>query len=66
MDRLVLELIGAFSVAKEIGMPSKNVLDEVLSSRFLATDRDAVATRRALLLAPLITSLPLAPQGRRG
>jgi hypothetical protein len=36
-------------------MPSKNVLDEVLSSRFLATDRDAVATRRA----PLIAGLPL-------
>jgi hypothetical protein len=47
-------------------MPSKNFLDEVLSSRFLATDRDAVATRRALLLAPLIAGLPLAATGTAG
>jgi hypothetical protein len=41
----------------------RNILDEVLSSRFLATDHDIVATRRALLLAPLIAGLPLAASG---
>jgi hypothetical protein len=41
-------------------MLPQNALDEVLSSRVLATDLDVVATRRALLLGSLIAGLPLA------
>jgi hypothetical protein len=52
IDRIALQRNGTSSaMAKETGMSPKNILDEVLSSRFLATDRDVVATGRALLLA---------------
>jgi hypothetical protein len=44
-------------------MLPKHVLDELLSSRVLATERDVVATRRTLLLASLIAGLPLAAAG---
>jgi hypothetical protein len=64
IDRIALQRIGTSSaVAKETGMSPKNILDEVLSSRFLATDRDVVATRRALLLASPIAGLLLAAAG---
>jgi hypothetical protein len=39
----------------------KHILDEVLSSRFLAADRDVAASRRAMLLA---SPIPASQQAR--
>jgi hypothetical protein len=44
-------------------MLSKNVLDEVPWLRFLVADRHAVATRRTLVLASLMATLPLVLSG---
>ena len=48
----------------EKAMLSKNVLDEVSASSFLAEGHDVVATRRILLLAALAAGLPLAASTR--
>jgi hypothetical protein len=45
-------------------MLSKNVLDEVSASSFLAEGHDVVATRRTLMLAALAAGLPLAASTR--
>jgi hypothetical protein len=48
----------------EKAMLSKNVLDEVSASSFLAEGHDVVATRRTLMLAALAAGLPLAASTR--